>query len=68
MLILNGWKQIAGLLQITEETAMAWAEKHKLPVKRVGRSVLASNRKIVLWVESDDGKTALAEADIEVEI
>ena len=55
MRILNGWKEIAECLHLTERTAQRW-ERLGLPVRRVSRSsrspIIAFTEEIEQWAQS----------------
>ena len=67
---LVGWQQIAAFLGVPMSTAHRWA-KSSLPLKREGRSVVASEQELNQWLGRDIGepiRIATAEIDLGAEL
>ena len=48
---LEGWKEIAGYLHLSESGAHDWEKRLGLPVLRMGRKVYASKSAIAAWFD-----------------
>jgi excisionase family DNA binding protein len=53
--LLQGVREIARFLNVKERTAEYWIEQKRIPVKRIGRTIVARRSKLLAAFDDDQG-------------